>query len=275
MKKIPQQRHKIYCERFVLAVLAIAVCFTPAATPFALAQAINGPAAQGVVEQSGADREHVRIGVTSSRYDDIPSVLKSLKMPFSLTASSSRPLEDFRVLFVGCTTTEVFPPKGVRAFVEKGGVLYVSDLSYPILQAAFRELVPNWATDGPVGVASCAVRSVALQQTLGKQVQLHFNTPSWAYPMQPSNDIEPLITMRAPKGQIVIAFSAKVGAGKIIFTSFHNHANATALERSVISQVVRLPIAVAGPVRNVETGDASSPARASEGASPSQFLQKE
>src|SRR5688572_7766825 len=75
----------------------------------------------------------IRVGVTSAGSDDLASVLSDLNIPFRLTAETADPFEAFEAIFISCGTSERFDSEKVAAFVQRGGVLYVSDLSYPVV----------------------------------------------------------------------------------------------------------------------------------------------
>ena len=186
--------------------------------------------------------ESLRIGVTTSQFDNIPGVLMALGIPFRFTGNTVNPLKAFNVIFIGCTTSESFNPAQIRAFVERGGVLYVSDLSFHILQRAFPEITPRWAQDGPSGILNCQVIAPSLATQLGQWIPLNFNAQAWAYPMQLGKQAEALISYRAPKGMIVVAFTFSFGKGKVIYTSFHNHANTTQTEKAILAYMVTTPI---------------------------------
>jgi|GEM_PF-4702146 len=103
-------------------------------------------------------------------------------------------------------------------------------------------MVPKWAHDGPVGTLNCQVIDPDLSQVLGQWVQLNFNGVGWAYPMQFSKDVNVLITFGAPKGKIAVAFTFTFGEGKVVYTSFHNHANTSKIEQALIAYLVATPI---------------------------------
>src|SRR5688500_9655144 len=126
-------------------VLLAAFCLGPWQS--AWAQKPNNAATKAAVGQA-TENSKVKIGVTDAVYDDIGSVLRTLNVNFQLTATSNTPLVDFNCLFVGCGSSELgkFPAKDVRDYVQRGGVLYASDLAYPVVQQAFPESVQNFQT---------------------------------------------------------------------------------------------------------------------------------
>ncbi len=222
----------------------------------AAAQDKNPP--QGANAPAGASAANAvtgaktpKIGVANSMYDDIPSVLREINLPFSYTRDSQSPFDDFDVIFVGCALSEMwkFTPESVRDYVGRGGVLYVSDLSYKILAEAFPDDLKGWLAAGRVGQFPCETLDRKLAKSLGKTFTLNFDLASWAYLTQPSAKVNVLLRLQPPLN-IPVLFTLTHGRGKVIFTSFHNHANASDLEKTLIQALVEQPVEAARNIKN-------------------------
>jgi hypothetical protein len=218
---------------------------------------INSRASRAGARLALGGSDQVRVGVTRVGCDDIPSVLRSLKVPFRMVAESKHPLEDFDVIFVGCgegwiagTTTEQ-----VQEFVHDGGVLYVSDLSYPLLQRAFPRDFPAWKCDGWPCKVPCGVLDRELARVIGDHIWLTFDMGSWARATKCSDRVK--VLMIAPhngrskevRRSIPVLLTLDHGQGRVIYSSFHNHANASSLERRLIRYLVSQPIRTAENIR--------------------------
>jgi hypothetical protein len=182
-----------------------------------------------------------RVGVTVSEYDDIPSVLKAIKVAYKRVSTARLKLEEFDVVFVGCADESEFeqlPPANIRKFVEEGGVLYVSDLSNSVAQKAFPEYMLELEEEGKCGVFDCAVVDPQLKSLLGERVSLNFEDAFWAYPTQVSPKVRSLITCKVDHRVVPILITFNFGKGTVLFTSFHNHAETTAPEKQLVKALV-------------------------------------
>ena len=219
--------------RWSYLLLVVLLC-----TDMSSGQSINQGTSQSTSGLAVEGFDKVRIGVTSSPYDDIPAVLNTLGIPFRFTRKSQTPLRDFDVIFIGCTTSEYLgSPQELKEFVKRGKVLYVSDRSYPFISLAFPDKI-SWAANGRVGRIQCEVIDPHLQQAVGKNIMLNFNAPAWAYPVNMKPEVQTLIKHNGRP--ITVRF--KHGKGQVIFTSFHKHANASDKENLLLSKIVIDPL---------------------------------
>lgn len=234
----------------VFRIAALSACCL-AASSAVLAQKPNSSASKSAAGQA-TENSKVKIGVTDSAYDDIGSVLRSLNVAFQFTAPSNSPLTEFNCLFVGCATTESgkFPVKETRDYVQRGGVLYVSDLAFPILQEAFPEFVSNFQQSGMVGMFTCNVLDKKMAKEFGPQMTLNFDAPGWANPGQLGKGTQVMLSLQQQGTQPVpVLVTFKFGRGKVVYTSFHNHANANALELKLIRNLVETPLVAARDIQ--------------------------
>jgi hypothetical protein len=133
--------------------------------------------------------------------------------------------------------------------VQRGGVLYVSDLAYPVVQQAFPENVQSFQTLGQVGVYSAAVLDKKLAKDVGAQISLNFDAPGWAAPSGVGNNVQVHLAIQQGGGRVPVLITFKFGRGKVVYTSFHNHANANELEMKLIRNLVETPLVAARDIQ--------------------------
>lgn len=203
-----------------------------------------GMSAIGTPARAAAQYKQLRVGVTDWKYDNIPEVLDNLGIAYRHVRESDTPLDDFDVIFIGCgggLSRSQASPQALRRFVERGGVLYVSDLSGGVLRAAFAdEFGPK--QHGPnARRATCLVVNDDLEAVLGKRIRIHFNLPGWLYFPKPSSDVDVLLRLGSVRGHPLV-LRLEHGEGRVVFTSFHNHNNLSSAERMLVrSLVTELP----------------------------------
>lgn len=236
---------------------AAAVCLVAAMVGQGSAQPSNSAPSRASAGLALGKNPKVHVGVTFVSCDDIPSVLKSLKIPFQMTATSQNPLRDFNVIFVGCGAQQIGNASGDRVseYVKRGGVLYVSDLSCTVLEQAFPADFGTFTRNGGVATIQCDVVDKQLQERLGKKIPLNFDMGAWAYPQKLGKRVDVLVTAPhagrpgGPPQSLPVVLTMTHGHGKVVFTSFHNHANTNELERKLIEYLVSVPVAAAGDIQ--------------------------
>lgn len=267
--------------------------------------------AQATLSPTGSSKvclepDAARLAVIRGDYDRIEGVLDDLGFAYDLYCGDGgdhRParrlladralLSSYEVVFVNCgsgidlraTNPEVERIReNLRAFVEGGGALYVSDLSADFVAALWPGAIEFDATtrepapapvccvcldDCPFECASDPVEPPgpycaepgARAQPCGAGVRGHgatgeraaqvvdgrlaalfggdaltvrFNLPGWVAIDALGPETEPLVT--AAGTPLMAAFS--VGAGRVVYTSFHNSAQAEADIRALLSALV-------------------------------------
>ncbi len=201
-------------------------------------------AAIGSPKRAALRYEQLRVAVTDWKYDDIPEVLTALGISYRHVRESKTPLQDFDVIFVGCgggLSRSVASPSELRAFVERGGVLYVSDLSGEMLHQAFGEEFGKKMYGPKSRHTTCLVMDKDLKSVLGTRVRIYFDLPGWLYFPKPSSQVEVMVRLGSRSGHPLV-LRLHHGKGRVLFTSFHNHANISAAERQLVrSLVTELP----------------------------------
>lgn len=266
--------------------------------------------AQATLSPTGSSKiclepDAARLAVIRGDYDRIEDVLDDLGFAYDFYCGDThdhRParrlladaaaLSSYEVLFVNCasgidlraTNPEVeLLRANLRAFVEAGGALYVSDLAADFVAAIWPDAVqfrmqthaPGVAPDccvctddcpadcasepieppGPYcaesGIAPACGGSVRGSGATGRlaarivderlaalfgsdALTVDLNLPGWVEIEAVGPDTEVLVT--AGERPLMVAFSA--GAGRVVYTSFHNGAQAAADIRALLSALV-------------------------------------
>ena len=219
---------------------------------------------------------HVQIAVTPPRYDDVGKLLDTLGTGYRYRVISMRDLLNVRqlaeydVVFVTCGLTprewatrrlsrikparEMIPAvnpqvagrikENLRAYVSRGGTLYVSDWHFDLLEIAFPELVdPSKVGGGAVGTVEAQVVDRGLQNRLGSTIELRFDRPSWRPAAFRGPDVTTYLTGtyetidgHTITGPLLIQFPH--GEGNVIFTSFHNEKQNSQTELELLRYLV-------------------------------------
>lgn len=187
----------------------------------------------------------VAMAVVDGEYDDIGALMTDAGIPFTEFARPAdlmtpEGLTDYQVVFVNCGTvagrgiTPYTPEQfdAVRAWVEAGGTLYVSDWEHDLFEGAFPEALdfaPNPRAGTTVAVVEADVLDRDIQTILQKETaELRFDRNGWAA-IDGAEEAFPLV-MGTPTGDVVyrpLAALMPLGAGKAIYTSFHNEQQIT------------------------------------------------
>lgn len=219
----------------------------------------NDPATRTAVGAASQDISRLRIGATVKKYDDLASVLKEMGIPFTMyNEVGVEVLKELDLLFISCGTPSRIAGgakyvKGeehpLRSFVGRGGVLYVSDLSFVYLVAAFPDYVKAFAKTGKAGVhLKCKVLSERFQQKVGEECDVYFDLDSWARLHEKGEKgeaITPILEAEYQGEVCPISFTFQHGRGSVVYTSFHNHAQKTAMEDKLIREILLTPVRAA------------------------------
>lgn len=226
--------------------------------------------------ESAGGRGSLRLAVTPPEYDDMGKLLDLLGSGYQYTQIELDDLLDaeklapYDVVFLTCGGAPrhwlgkrlresqrggagVYRPKpeivdqiheSFRKFVGHGGTLYASDLQFDLVELAFPEFVDEAAKGrGEVQTVEAEVVDPGLRRLLGPAIDLDFDMPSW----RPAAFRGPEVTtyLRATyavrdraeqTGPLLLTFPH--GEGTVIFTSFHNEAQNTEMERELLRYLV-------------------------------------
>ncbi len=134
--------------------------------------------------------------------------------------------------------------KNLREFVRDGGTLYVSDLHFDVLVIAFPEFIDEHMVGrGAVQTVKARVVDEGLRDQLGEEISLRFDKRAWRPAAFRSSKVTTylegeykLVGGRRAKGPLLASFSH--GKGTVIFTSFHNEAQNSDLEKLLLRYLV-------------------------------------
>lgn len=127
----------------------------------------------------------------------------------------------------------------VDQFIRRGNSAIASDFAGEILEE-FTRATFDTATDSTTITAS--VVDQELVDLLGKQqISLEFDMPGWYKPEQTPSGATPILR-RKSSGDI-LAYKFDHGQGQIVYTAFHNHAQASEVEKALLQLLLMIPIA--------------------------------
>ena len=134
--------------------------------------------------------------------------------------------------------------KNVRDFVRDGGTLYVSDLHFDVLAIAFPEFIDEHAVGrGAVQTVEARVVDAGLRKHLGDKISLRFDMRAWRPAAFRNHKVTTylegeyeLVDGAVRNGPLLASFS--YGKGTVIFTSFHNEAQNSDLEKLLLRYLV-------------------------------------
>lgn len=186
-------------------------------------------------------KQELAIQVTSPCYDDIGRILNSLNISFFQFDGTF----DCNLLFINCGTSDFVDTSKLANFVLNGNVAYISDLASSIVQEAFPGYFNfdsfSLSTSGNV---KALISDPEISEFLGAKVNIEFDMGGWSvlrsikagsvilYTHQLGMQSQPLMVM-VPYGQ-----------GKIFYTCFHNHAQASDLEEKLLRLLILKQISV-------------------------------
>jgi hypothetical protein len=174
-----------------------------------------------------------KIYVTSSGYDDIGKVLKSMGVAFEPFAGDY----DCDLLFVNCGTHDRLDQDSLQRFVYAGGCLYASDLTSSMVARTFPGKF-RFGGSGRAGVVAANVVDEELRQIVGKSTKIHFDMGSWSV----LRECEGETLVEAAKGTDYagrpLMVEVEFGEGAVFYTSFHNRAQLSKQEKLLLQLLV-------------------------------------
>lgn len=219
---------------------------------------------QGGEDTTGRDRP-LRIAVTPThndklgKWDDMNKLLDQLGEGYRYTvfpinellnpekaAARNKELEEIDVLFLTCAPggTEDAITEPIREFVSRGGTLYASDWRFDCVARAFPDMrAADLEAKGRAGTVNAKVLEAGLRDIIGATVSLEFNLSKW----KPAafrgprvttlieGEYQPEIGLRRV-GPLLVKFP--FNKGTVIFTSFHNERQNSAIEMKLLRYLV-------------------------------------
>jgi hypothetical protein len=195
--------------------------------------------------------ERRKIYVTTPRYDDIGQVLRSMNVKHEPFRGSF----DCSFLFVNCGTSDHVDPGGLAEFVNSGGCVYVSDLAGDRLERAFPELFVFDGTGGTVGEIDALVVDRELRDIAGRIIRITFDMGSWKVLRHCHGHAIIRSANPGVYADLPIMVSVRHGQGMIFYTCFHNRAQQSSQERSMLQLLVLKQLSIAERSSVAQVGD--------------------
>ena len=189
--------------------------------------------------------KELKLAVTEVGYDDMGSILKKLDYAYTLVIdqdiSNYDIISKYNALFINCGKggDPIVNKESLRKFVQKGGILFVSDLSAPQISTAF----PNFIDFSSGGIADqwvdAKVTNQELRDVIGSNINIYFDLNNWIPIERVSDDVNVYLTgsfktYNSYKENKPILASFKYGDGEVIYTSFHNHRQTSEKEEKLL-----------------------------------------
>ena len=218
------------------------------------------------------------IAVVTGDFDHIEDIIDEMGLEFTefrgtggsteyrdfLTDSAA--MSEFDIIFVNCgastewLTTHREEIRGnLRGFVEAGGSLYASDWAYYFVELPFPGKIDFYGDDssagdaqyGWLGLVTANVVDPVMQAIVGStSASINFDLSSWAVSESLSPDVDVLLQANVevmdlwggrsviPNAPIAARFD--MGAGRVIYTAFHNeHQETTTIDmREILEEII-------------------------------------
>ncbi|MCB9670365.1 MAG: carboxypeptidase regulatory-like domain-containing protein [Alphaproteobacteria bacterium] len=189
------------------------------------------------------------LGLVVTEYDG--DILGGSTQDATVTNLLTNPtlLAQYDVVFLNCgisedwvDTNETLVAQTLRDYVEAGGSIYASDWSYYTIEAAFPEKITFFGNDsddnlydarvGLPGPVQGIVADPAMALLLGSnQADVQYDLNNWVVMSSHDPTVENMVegdysySGGSATGPLSVRFSA--GAGRVIYTTFHNEGGAT------------------------------------------------
>lgn len=178
----------------------------------------------------------LRIYVTSPRYDNIAEVLDSMQVKYQ----PFKGVYDCDILFINCGTSDAIYAQGLKDYVYKGGQVYLSDLASRYVAECFPGMATFNNSTSPCKLKA-SVEDPDLIQYVGKEITVEFDLVSWSLITSTQADVllrskVSINELKASGKPLMISFN--YGKGKVFYTSFHNHKQASESEKVLLQVLV-------------------------------------
>lgn len=178
-------------------------------------------------------KEDKLIMVTTPHYDNIGLVLNSMNVQYKPYHSN---LNCF-MAFLNCGTSDNLDSEGIKKFVEKGGVVYGSDLILGFYQQTFPNIfIPGNTNEN--GKIKTLVVDEGLKRFTGEKVEIDLSGT-----VARMDSCNGTILLKSQKTGKPIMALGTYGAGKIFYTCFHNSTQASRKEKMMLEMLIVKQIA--------------------------------
>lgn len=188
--------------------------------------------------------------VAPGLFDDLGKVLNDLGYKYEtkdLNSLNQTDLKNCRVVFVSCAAalTNQSVKEYLLQFVANGGAMYVSDLSYSVIDMLFPGKVKFNSVDYNSQITGEVVDS-GIWEVIGKSINLHMDYTSAAGIDSVSQGIDVLIQGKRlssnSESKYPFLISFKHGDGQVIYTVFHNSHQVNETEKKLLNYLIFRPI---------------------------------
>lgn len=221
----------------------------------------NPPAPQPIDDTPPVAAKQLRLTVTESHqdkdgnvWDDMIKLLQHMGEGYKFTVlrkhelSDASRLSECDVLFLTCAPPSKDPKFGpsLKEFVSRGGTVYASDWRYDDIANAFPEVAAlKMAGEGRAQFVEAKVVDAGLRDALDKKdsIPLKFDLDRWKVAAFAGEGVKVLLEGTYQRQQFGTATAPllvkiQVGKGTVIFTSFHNEAQNSAIEQKLLKYLV-------------------------------------
>src|SRR5262249_24065648 len=132
----------------------------------------------------------------------------------------------------------------LRMYVQKGGIIYASDLRYDDLAKIFPDYIISRAGIQDLkGNVNATIYDEGLKRILGPQVNLHFDFEHRPAAFNPQKAKVYLVTFQKNflTGQLVsvpLLTKFALGKGQVVYTSFHNSTQLSDVESKLLWSII-------------------------------------
>ncbi len=215
------------------------------------------------------DASGLDIAVMQGSYDATEEILDSLGLEYDLIPQGAQldflrdeaRLMDYDLLFFNCGMDEDWlyshtetVTTNLVGFVNAGHSLYASDWSFLAVESAFPQAVDFYGDDaflfeaygGDDGTLSGDVLDPTMQAVLGSaSATIHYDLAGWAMTVGAESGTEVLVTgspttlwEEQPLQDVPLAVRFEEGAGRVVFTTFHNEPQITADMELMLREII-------------------------------------
>lgn len=204
-------------------------------------------------------RSRESIVVSPAEFDNMGAILQTLGFPFLQTSDWSefwRALPSAQIAFINCGWRAAGSIEPLMTCLQRGGVIFASDWAADYLEELGINDLRFHPKCGQSDAANAELVDPELQMHMRRlRVDISFDMVGWVPVEKLPASAQVLLRGDVELGvspssathieKVPPALSLPFGSGQIFFTSFHNHAQITDLERGLLSFLAIKTVAVA------------------------------